>query len=175
MKIFIKYSIIALFFLTANVYSSDEKIGRNFLDLKDVDDGYNIHVMYVIPADGVDKEYDLNSKIGMLLYQIDKWFKSKTKDRLFTDGQNLKFDRKEDGKIDITFLRLEEDDHVISKEGIQAVNILQPAISSHGFNDPRKVYFIIYGGSNRDVCASSQLSSYATDGCLLYTSPSPRD
>ena len=169
MKIFIKYSIIILFLLTANVYSSDEKVGRNFVDLEDVDDGYNIHVMYVIPADGVDKEYDLNSKIGMLLYQVDKWFKSKTKGRLFTDGQNLKFDRKEDGKIDITFLRLEEDDHVISKEGIQAVNILQPSISSHGFNNPKKVYFIIYGGYNRDVCASSQLPSYATEGVIANT------
>ena len=83
MKIFIKYSIIALFFLTTNVHSADEKIGRNFVDLDDIDDGYNIHVMYVIPADGVDKEYDLNSKISMLLYQIDKWFNSKTKDRLY--------------------------------------------------------------------------------------------
>ena len=110
MKIFIKYSIIALFFLITNVHSADEKIGRNFVDLDDIDDGYNIHVMYVIPADGVDKEYDLNSKISMLLYQIDKWFNSKTKDRLYTDGQNLKFDRKKDGKIDITFLRLEKVD-----------------------------------------------------------------
>ena len=143
LKIFIKYSIIALFFLTTNVHSADEKIGRNFVDLDDIDDGYNIHVMYVIPADGVDKEYDLNSKISMLLYQIDKWFNSKTKDRLYTDGQNLKFDRKENGKIDITFLRLEKVDNEISKEGIQAVNVLQPAISSHGFNDPKKVYFII--------------------------------
>ena len=169
MKIFIKYSIIALFFLTTNAHSADEKIGRNFIDLKDIDDGYNIHVMYVIPADGVDKEYDLNSKISMLLYQIDKWFNSKTKDRLYTDGQNLKFDRKENGKIDITFLRLEKVDNEISKEGIQAVNVLQPAISSHGFNDPKKVYFIIYGGSNRDVCASSQLPSYATEGIIANT------
>ena len=78
MKIFIKYSIIVLFFLTANVYSSDEKIGRSFIDLADIDDGYNIHVMYVIPIDGVDKEYDLNSKISMLLYQIDKSHRYKT-------------------------------------------------------------------------------------------------
>ena len=129
MKIFVKYSIIVLFFLTSNVYSSDEKVGRSFVDLADIDDGYNIHVMYVIPIDGVDKEYDLNSKISMLLYQIDNWFNSKTKDRLYVDGQNLKFDRKEDGKIDITFLRLKKEDNEISKEGIQAVNVLQPAIS----------------------------------------------
>ena len=55
MKIFIKYSIIVLFFLTSNVYSSDEKVGRSFVDIADIDDGYNIHVMYVIPIDGVDK------------------------------------------------------------------------------------------------------------------------
>ena len=83
MKIFIKYSIFVLFFLTSNVHSSDEKLGRSFVDLADIDDGYNIHVMYVVPIDGADKEYDLNSKISMLLYQIDKWFNSKTKDRLY--------------------------------------------------------------------------------------------
>ena len=58
---------------------SDEKPGRNFTDLPDVDDGYNIHVMYVLPKDGVDKDYDLDSKISMLMYQIDKWFNSKPK------------------------------------------------------------------------------------------------
>ena len=47
--------------------------------------------------------------------------------------------------------------------------MLQPAISSHGFNDRKKVYFIIYGGSNRDVCASSQLPSYATEGIIANT------
>ena len=119
------------------------KEGRNFTDLPDVDDGYNIHVIYALPSDGIDKEYDLTNQISMLVYQMDKWFNKKTKNRLFEDGQNLKFDRKEDGKIDITFLRLKKEDNEISKEGIQAVNVLQPAISSHGFNDPKKVYFII--------------------------------
>ena len=153
MRIFISYTIISFFLASAVL--SDEKPGRNFTDLPDVDDGYNIHVMYVLPKDGVDKKYDLDSKISMLIYQIDKWFNSKTKNRLFTDGQNLKFDRKNDSKIDITFLRLDINDDEISKHGIQAVNVLQPAISRFGFNDPKKVYFIIYGGSNRDVCASS--------------------
>ena len=32
----------------------EEKPGRNFTDLPDVDDGYNIHVMYVLPKDGLD-------------------------------------------------------------------------------------------------------------------------
>ena len=139
MRILISYTLISFFL--ASVVFSDEKPGRNFADLPDVDDGYNIHVMYVLPKDGVDKEYDLDSKISMLMYQIDKWFNSKTKDRLFADGQNLKFDRKDDNKIDITFLRLDINDDEISKHGIQAVNVLQPAISRFGFNDPKKVYY----------------------------------
>ena len=51
MRIFISYIIIS-FFLASAVFS-DEKPGRNFADLPDVDDGYNIHVMYVLPKDGV--------------------------------------------------------------------------------------------------------------------------
>ena len=104
MRIFISYTIIS-FFLASAVFS-DEKPGRNFTDLPDIDDGYNIHVMYVLPKDGVDKEYDLDSKISMLMYQIDKWFNSKTKDRLFADGQNLKFDRKD--AVSYTHLRAHE-------------------------------------------------------------------
>ena len=67
MRIFISYTIIS-FFLDSAVFS-DEKPGRNFVDLPDIDDGYNIHVMYVLPKDGIDKDYDLDSKISMLMYQ----------------------------------------------------------------------------------------------------------
>ena len=66
MRIFISYTIIS-FFLASAVFS-DEKPGRNFTDLPDIDDGYNIHVMYVLPKDGVDKDYDLDSKILSLIH-----------------------------------------------------------------------------------------------------------
>ena len=150
-----------LFFLviiTGSLLNAEEN--RNYIDLPDVDDGYNIHIIYALPSDGIDKKYDLNNQISMLAYQMDKWFNKKTKDRLFPDGQHLKFDRRADGKIDITFLRLEIDNLSISKEGINAVNIIQPEISRLGFNDEKKVYFVIYGGSNKDVCASSQLPQH---------------
>ena len=103
-----KIRILILLYLIGTSFAfADKKEGREFFDLADVDDGYNIHVMYVLPVNGVDKEYDLNSKISMLVYQMDKWFNSKTKGRLFEEGQYLKFDRKEDGRLDITFLRLD--------------------------------------------------------------------
>ena len=68
--------LILLYLLGTTIVFADKKEGREFIDLPDVDDGYNIHVMYVLPIDGIDKEYDLNSKIGMLVYQMNKWFKS---------------------------------------------------------------------------------------------------
>ena len=46
--------MIISFFLASAVFS-DEKPGRNFVDLPDIDDGYNIHVMYVLPKNGIDK------------------------------------------------------------------------------------------------------------------------
>ena len=131
--------LILLYLLGTSIVFADKKEGREFIDLPDVDDGYNIHVMYVLPVDGIDKEYDLNSKIGMLVYQMNKWFNSKTKGRLFEEGQKLKFDRKEDNRLDISFLRLDIEDIDISKRGINAVNVLQPAIARFGFNDPKKV------------------------------------
>tara|TARA_B100000676_G_scaffold68524_1_gene68651 strand:- start:52 stop:936 length:885 start_codon:yes stop_codon:yes gene_type:complete len=165
-----KIRILILLYLlgTSNAFA-DKKEGREFVDLPDVDNGYNIHVMYVLPIDGIDKEYDLNSKIGMLVYQMDKWFNNKTKGRLFEEGQKLKFDRKEDNRLDITFLRLDIEDIDISKRGINAVNVLQPAIARFGFNDPKKVYFIVYGGTNKDVCASSQLPGHVPLGVTANT------
>ena len=160
-------SLIIFFSITVLVNAKEY---RNLVDLPDIDDGYNIHVMYVLPSDGIDKEYDLNSKISMLIYQIDKWFNEKTKGRLFKEGQNLKFDRKSDGRIDITFLNIDLKDEVISREGINAVNVIQPAIARYGFNDPNKVYFVVYGGSNRDVCASSQLPGHQQKKITANTS-----
>jgi len=148
---------------------ADEKEGRAFSDLPDIDNGYNIHVIYAVPKEGADKEYDLNNKISMLVYQMDKWFNEKTKGRLYDEGQNLKFDRRKDGRIDITFLRLEISNLSISKEGINAVNVIQPEISRMGFNDKKKVYFVVYGGSNKDVCASSQLPQHVPKSVTANT------
>ena len=152
-------AFISLLLLTS-ITLADEKEGRTFIDLPDIDNGYNIHVIYALPKDGSDEEYDLNNQISMLIYQMDKWFNNKTKKRLFEEGQHLKFDRTADDKIDVTFARLDIDDSTVSKEGINAVNVIQPAISRLGFNDPKKVYFVVYGGTNFDVCASSQLPGH---------------
>ena len=162
-------SVLSLIIFFSIIVIVNAKEYRNLVDLPDIDDGYNIHVMYVLPSNGIDKEYDLNSKISMLIYQMDKWFNKKTKGRLFKEGQNLKFDRKSDGKIDITFLNIDLRDEVISREGINAVNVIQPAIARYGFNDPKKVYFVVYGGSNRDVCASSQLPGHQQRGITANT------
>ena len=98
-----KKIIFLLLILTGYSVNSEEM--RNYVDQPDVDDGYNIHIIYALPSDGIDKKYDLNNQISMLAHQMDKWFNTKTKDRLFPEGQHLKFDRKDDGRIDITFLK----------------------------------------------------------------------
>jgi hypothetical protein len=60
-------------------------------------------------------------------------------------------------------------DEVISNKGIQAVNTIQPEIARLGFNDPKKIYFVVYGGSNRDVCASSQLPGHVPKSTIANT------
>ena len=167
-------SLIIFILIFTKLLPAQTTSERSYVDLEDIDNGYNIHIIYALPSDGIDKEFDLNSKIGMMVYQINKWFNKQTKNRLFPEGQFLKFDKKDNGKLDITFLRLGLTDEVISNKGIQAVNTIQPEIARLGFNDPKKIYFVVYGGSNRDVCASSQLpghvakSTVATTAAIYY-------
>ena len=162
-------SLIIFILIFTKLLPAETTSERSYVDLEDIDNGYNIHIIYALPSDGIDKEFDLNSKIGMMVYQINKWFNKQTKNRLFPEGQFLKFDKKKNGKLDITFLRLGLTDEVISNKGIQAVNTIQPEIARLGFNDPKKIYFVVYGGSNRDVCASSQLPGHVPKSTIANT------
>ncbi len=63
-----KKILFLLLILTGSILNSEEI--RNYVDLPDVDDGYNIHIIYALPSDGIDKEYDLNNQISMLAYQM---------------------------------------------------------------------------------------------------------
>ena len=127
-------SLIIFILIFTKLLPAQTTSERSYVDLEDIDNGYNIHIIYALPSDGIDKEFDLNSKIGMMVYQINKWFNKQTKNRLFPEGQFLKFDKKKNGKLDITFLRLGLTDEVISNKGIQAVNTIQPEIARLGFN-----------------------------------------
>ena len=87
----------------------DKKPGRFFEDQPDVNDDYQVHFFYVLAKDSKDKEIDVNGWLEKRLTTVnnkfEKWSKKNKKSNGV--GQKFKFDYRKDGKIDITFVRID--------------------------------------------------------------------
>ena len=95
-------SILVFILFSLSVYASDEKPGRFFEDQPDVNDDYQIHFIYLLAKKTKDKERDINGWIEKEVKKIDDLFFKMTGDK-----QRLKFDYRKDGKLDISFARLD--------------------------------------------------------------------
>ena len=162
MKKTILLSIIFLLNLISNVYAdkcydsdttqvvldSDKKPGRYFEDQHDVNDDFQVHIVYTLLKDSKDKEGDINGELEKWVETADKWILKTTakanKKSNFNngEGQKLKWDRRKDGKLDITFLRINrtKKDMKKSKWG-SCGNVFGRSIVNNGMNNPKKIYF----------------------------------
>ena len=82
------------------IHENDKKINRSFKDEQDTYKGNQFHPIFLLPCERDDREYDINNKITSSLLAINKWLREQT------SNQEIRFDRKLDGDIDITFLRV---------------------------------------------------------------------
>jgi len=81
-------------------HSEDQILGRTFKDSFDQSLTYNFHAIYFLPCEMEDRRFDVNLNIQSSLYAINKWFVDRTK------KQKINFDKKFNGRIDVTFLRV---------------------------------------------------------------------
>ena len=129
--------LISLFSTT--LFASDEKPGRFFEDQPDVNDDYQIHFIYMLAADGKDREYDINGKIEKYAEQMNKLHeKHSQKVKGSSGAKKYKFDYREDGKLDITFIRLDRKRKKLNKH---INNNYSGWLWMNGFNNPKKHYF----------------------------------
>ena len=86
----------------------DTKPGRFFEDQPDVSDDYQIHFIYMLAADGKDREYDINGWIEKRIKTINKKFlKMSAKNKKSNGiGHQFKLDMTKEGKLDVTFVRM---------------------------------------------------------------------
>ena len=95
--------ILGLILFNLDVFAKDEKLGRFFEDQPDVSDDYQIHFIYMLDKDGKDNEWDINGEMEKELLELnEKMFE------LTGNKQKYKFDYREDGKLDISFVRLDK-------------------------------------------------------------------
>jgi hypothetical protein len=123
----------------------DKKPGRFFEDQPDVNDDYQVHFFYVLAKDSKDKEIDINGWLEKRLTTVnskfEKWSKKNKKSNGV--GQKFKFDYRKDGKIDITFVRMDWTEGELPKYPERKIYGL---LSKHNhLNNPKKTYAIFTG------------------------------
>ena len=124
----------------------DKKPGRFFEDQPDANDDYQFHFIYLIALDGKDTELDisgwLEKRLTTVNNKFEKWSKKNKKSNGI--GQKFKFDYRKDGKLDITFVRIN-----ISKKELDVPDypndIVYRYLREKGFDNPKKVYATFTG------------------------------
>ena len=106
---------------------------RYYEDQPDVNDDFQIHFIYMLDKDGKDNQWDINGKMERELEELNEEMF-----RLTGNKQKYKFDYRKDGKLDITFIRL---DRKGSQQGWNN-SYADFFIQNLGFNNPKKLYYI---------------------------------
>lgn len=118
---------------------------RSTTNRTDEASGRQIHVMYVIPSDGVDDHLDQTATLEASLKIANEWFKTQT------GGKGLRFDTYGGGKLDVTFMKLTKTDAEMNISGGNVRAKLESQLYLNGFNSPDKVYLVYYSGDG-DGC-----------------------
>ena len=118
---------------------------RSMSDRADDDSGYQLHVMYVVPSDGIDRGLDTNGKLNVSVCAFQKWLVGQT------NGVGLRLDTYQDS-LDITFLRLSRSNEDIASHGEHVRDEIEADLRTAGFNDPNKLYVVYYDGLSNTAC-----------------------
>jgi hypothetical protein len=130
-------------------YTSAAPIGqRSTRDRPDDSPRYQIHVIYAVPADGIDRGLDTDGSIAGSVHLLTDWLASQT------GGTTIRVDTYH-GLPDVGFLRLRQTDaEVVGSDA--GANLLGPLIDAvHGaaWNKPGTLYAVYYdGGQGADAC-----------------------
>ena len=128
----------------------DDKINRSLVDREDPTIDHQVHFIYAILKNGKDKEWDINGYIEKLALKVNenflKWSSQNKKSNGI--GQKFKYDFLKNGKLDVSFARLnltrkqiDEPDH--------PTGLIYKELFKQGFNNPKKVYAIISGFNSK--------------------------
>jgi len=101
--------IVSFILFNTSLFATDEKPERFFEDQPDVTDDYQIHFNYLLAADSEDREMDINGKMEKILLELNEVMLKSTAEHKKGDGvaREYKFDYRADGKLDITFIRMD--------------------------------------------------------------------
>jgi len=148
MKTTIFYLSLILFI--SPLFAADEKSGRFFEDQPDVTDDYQIHFNYLLATDSEDREMDINGEMEKILLEANEVMLKATAENKKGDGvaRKYKFDYRADGKLDITFIRMDMKHKKLQK---YANDDIIPFLNNvKGQKNIKKIYYNFADFSNVD-------------------------
>jgi hypothetical protein len=115
---------------------------RSTVDRPDDTTGSQVHVMYVLPVDGVDRRFDSDGTIAGAVRWARDWFVNQT-----GGARRVRFDTFL-GEVDITFLRTNRSDAEYVSMGVRKRDAVAADITGAGFSDTTKIYSVFFGGGS---------------------------
>jgi hypothetical protein len=122
-----------------------EALPRAVTDRPDDVAGPQIHAVYILPSDGVDRRFDTDGTIAASVANFERWLTSQT------GGRQLRADTFQH-ELDVSFVRLAAADATIAAKGVYARDAIEQQVKAAGFATPDKIYLAYYDGSNTAAC-----------------------
>ena len=126
--------------MNLEIDENDKKPGRFFKDQPDITDEPQVHFIYILNKDSKDNEWDISGKMEKELLAVNEKLLKMTKGK-----QKFRYDMREDGKLDISFVRFNK-----QYKGNYGMNYPDAYLTQKGFNDPNKLYFAWADVKHRD-------------------------
>jgi hypothetical protein len=120
---------------------------RSTEDRSDDESGRQIHLVYALPSDGVDRELDTNGTIETSFGAAQKWLADQT------GGRAFRLDTV-DGEPDISFFDLSRSDADLQSEDAFTREAIEAELIDAGFDSPDKIYAVYYDGGSTYACGS---------------------
>jgi hypothetical protein len=121
---------------------------RTTRDMPDDAGGRQVHFLYVVPSEGIDRQLDRNGGMDQSIARIEGWLATQT------GNQGLRIDTRS-GVPDITFMRLPRSDTQTAAHAYHPLLAIGEDLVAAGFNDPSKVYAFFYAGHGTLTCGGA--------------------
>ena len=129
--------------LSVNLPSSRD---RTTVDQPD-EEANLIHLVYALPADGIDEKWDVNGTIESIAASMQLWLRERA------PVEGLRFDTK-NGVLDITFVRLDLTSSQIAQAQTTSIPLMDGLLEA-GLDDPAKIYAVWFPFRGRAAALSA--------------------
>ena len=141
-------AVVALLASASAARAAPDALPRSTTDRPDDARGPQVHALYVLPSDGVDRALDTNGTIAASVANWQRWVQGQT----FNNGLRLDTSG---GELDVTFVRLARTDAQLAARGLALRDALEEELRSKAIVLPGKMYATYYDGSSAAACGGS--------------------